>query len=213
MQPPTTPDLADTLPKATYYQVVHSLRGLLPPPAADSPEGVPHHDRAAIELVAALQPATPEQANLATQYVAASLQALHCLHLAHAQPQDAARVLQCTAQSASMMRQARFWRAALERTQAERRRLSAEPAVSDADAAPADAAPAEPPLADPTAQAERYALQHRKRAMLIRRLGRLPDRIDIGRLPPRVVHALVSGSTPILRALDEKRPRAMVLAA
>ncbi|HME27612.1 MAG TPA: hypothetical protein VKI44_40875 [Acetobacteraceae bacterium] len=40
-------------------------------------------------------------------------------------------------------------------------------------------------------------------------MGRLPDKIDTGVLTPEVVHARVTGTTPILRALDEKAHRAM----
>ena len=50
-------------------------------------------------------------------------------------------------------------------------------------------------------------------AALIRRLGRLPDRIDVGGLTPEVVHALVTGTTPTLRALDHKPLRATAVAA
>ena len=64
---------------------------------------------------------------------------------------------------------------------------------------------------DPIAEAERYALQHRKRAVLIRRLGHLPPKF--GWLAPEVVFAIATGTTPILRALDEKPARTTALAA
>ena len=35
---PEPPDLALLLPRDAYYQLVHSLRGLLPPPVTDTPE-------------------------------------------------------------------------------------------------------------------------------------------------------------------------------
>jgi hypothetical protein len=47
--------------------------------------------------------------------------------------------------------------------------------------------------------------------VLIRRLGHLPPKF--GWLAPEVVHAVVTGTTPILRALDAKPARTMVLAA
>jgi hypothetical protein len=64
----------------------------------------------------------PEEANLAVQYVAACEQALDCLRLARAVPNDTACILKCTAQAASMMRQARGWRTAMQRAQADRHR-------------------------------------------------------------------------------------------
>ena len=88
-------------------------------------------------------------------------------------------------------------------------------------AVPQQAAPvpeAEPqpaPSARPAnaiAEAERYAVQHRKRAMLIRRLGRLPDKLNIGSVLPEVVHAIASGTTPILCALDDKPVRRVAAA-
>ena len=73
--------------------------------------------------------------------------------------------------------------------------------------------PAEASKPDVIAEAERYAVQHRKRAMLIRRLGRLPDKIDIGGLTPEVAHTIATGTTPIHCALDEKPHRTLPLAA
>ena len=79
---PTPADAALLLPSATYYQLVHTLRGLVPPPITDSPEDAARRDFATIAHVASLRPADPDEANLAAQYVAASAQALHCEHLA-----------------------------------------------------------------------------------------------------------------------------------
>jgi hypothetical protein len=70
--------------------------------------------------------------------------------------------------------------------------------------------PEPPPQPDPIAEAEQYALHHRKRAVLIRRFGRVPDRLDFGPLRPAMVHAIATGDTPVLRALDEKPHRATV---
>jgi hypothetical protein len=221
------------LPRATYYQVVHTLRGLLPPPITATPEGAAHRDHAAIAHVASLLPANPDEANLAAQYVAAGAHALDCLRLTREYPNDTALFVKCTAQSASMMRQARGWRTALQRAQDARRKRGADPVLRDAAAAtehtalglladalhqapvpraaelsplPDPALPAEKPF-NPVTEAERYAVLHRKRAVLIRRLGRLPDKVNVGWLRPEVVQAIVTGTTPILRALDQKTPR------
>jgi hypothetical protein len=225
MDTPATPNPADVLLKATYYQVVHTLRGLLPPPITDTQEDEARRDLAAVAHIASLLPATPEEANLATNYVAAGAWALDCLRVARSFPNDTALFLQCTARSASMMRQARGWRSALERTQIARRKRETNPTARDAattteqrslalaaDAlmqAPPPAAPAPAerttpnPNPNPIAEAERYALKHRSRAKLIRRLRGMPDKTNIGWLPPEVIHAIVTGTTPILRALDE----------
>src|SRR4051812_14526749 len=113
---PTDPDPGLSL--ATYRQITHALRPLLPPPVSDSPEDAAQPDPATIAPAASLRPATPDEVSIAAQYVAASAQALDCIRLARAYPNDPANVLKCTAQSASMMRQARGWRLALERAQA-----------------------------------------------------------------------------------------------
>lgn len=216
-------ELASRLPRDTYYQTVHTIRSLLPPPVTNSPDDAASRDRAAIAHVASLLPANPDEANLAAQYVAASAQALDSLRLAREHPSDVTHILKCTAQSASMMRQAHRWRTALLRAQAERQLRASgsaaddaatpaehRPSVQAADAliepqpAPAPQ-PAEPPKPNPIAEAERYARLHRKRAALIRRLGHIPHKLNCGPLPPDLVQAIITGSTPVLRALD-KRP-------
>jgi len=226
---PTPADAASLLSRATYYQLVHTLRGVLPPPVTDTPEDAAHRDCAAIAHVASLLPANPDEANLAAQYVAASAQALDCQRLARQYPADPELILKCHAQSASMMRQARSWRLALLRAQAAREKREADTAAHDAathteqralglmaDAlarTPPAPAATKPPKPDPIAEAERYALSHRKRAMLIRSLGRLPDKLDVGPMPPEVVHAIATGTTPILRALDKQSRHSAALAA
>jgi hypothetical protein len=218
---PTNP--IDTIPRATYYQITHELLRSLPPPITDSPEDKARRDIAAIARVAALLPATLEEADIATQYVAACAQSLDALRLAREFPASPELFLKCTAQSAGMMRQARSWRALLARTQAARaqRDTASDTATRDlaaqterhalgllagalAEAPPAPMPPANTDLT-PLAEAERYALQHRKRATLIRSLGRLPDKLDLGSLAPEVVHAIATGSTAILQALGPRR--------
>jgi hypothetical protein len=225
------------LARDIYYQIVHTLRGLLPP-VTSAPEDEIRRDRATIAHVACLLPANAEEANLAAQYVAAGAQALHCQRIANQYRADAPFQLKCYAQSASMMRQARSWRALLSRVQAERIKREADTAARDAAAetehraiglmadalahtAPASAppepasepTPATSPQPTPIAEAEDYALHHRKRAALIRRLGRLPRKLNVGPLPRELVHAIVTGTTPILRALDEKPRRALAFAS
>jgi len=220
-QSPNPADPALLFTKAIYHQITHTLRGSLPPPITSSPEDAARRDIAAIAHVASLLPATPDEAHLAAQYVSASAQVMDCQRLAHCYPASPQVMLQCFAQSASMARQARSWRLALQRAQAAREKREADTAaaaaasetehralglMADALAHPPPAsAAAEPsPPPSPIDEAERYALSHRKRAVLIRRFGRLPDKLDCGGIRPEVVHAIATGTTPILMALSSR---------
>ena len=118
--PPEPPDLTHQLPRDIYYQLVHELRGALPPPLTDSAEDLARRDNAAIGEVACLLPANAEEADLAAQFVAANAQAMDRLRLARVHAADLACVLRCTAQSANMMRQARGARSLLLRVQTAR---------------------------------------------------------------------------------------------
>ena len=82
-------------------------------------------------VVVCLLPANADEANLAAQYVAANAQAMDCLRLAREHAADVSLVLKCTAQSASMMRQARGARAQLLRAQAARQKREADSAATD----------------------------------------------------------------------------------
>ncbi len=231
MDPEPEPlDLTLQLPRDTYYQIIHTLRGSLPPPITDTPEDLVRRDNATMAQVAALLPVTADEVNLAATYIAANAQAMECLRLARQYHGDPNSILKCTAHSANMMRQARAARTLLLRVQAERRKLEADPVALDRAAwtehciiglraqalgrAP-PAAMAEPPPPEPSspdeeqvpqpdlvAEAEQYAIIYPRRAALIRSLGRLPDRPDFGPPPPELVHAIVTGNSPQLCALD-----------
>jgi hypothetical protein len=224
-------DLTLQLPRDTYYQVIHTLRGSLPPPITDSPEDLVRRDNAAMAHVAALLPATADEADLAATYVAANAQAMECLRLARKYHGDPNFILKCTAHSANMMRQARATRSLLQRVQAERRKREADNAATDRAAwteycaiglmaqalgraeLPAAAEPPPPsapapkeeamPKADPIAEAEQYALIYPQRAALIRRLGRVPDDVTFGPPEDYLVRELVNGRSPVLLALDQ----------
>ncbi len=129
--PPDRPDPAIRLPTATYYQVLHTLRGYLPPPITDTPQDHTRRDDAAIAQVAAMLPVNADEAHLAAQCVGARAQATDCLRLARVHEADVTRSLQCTAQAARMMREANGSRTLLLRVQAERRRLEADSAAAD----------------------------------------------------------------------------------
>jgi hypothetical protein len=183
-------------------------------------------------VVAALLPATADEANLAAIYVAAGTQAMQCLRLARQYHGDPNLILKYTAHSASMMRQARATMSLLLRVQAERRKREADNAATDRAAwteycaiglmtqalgragpgasaepppSPVPAAAEEAmPKADPIAEAEQYALIYPQRAALIRRLGRVPDNVTFGLPEDYLVRELVNGQTPVLLALDRQ---------
>jgi hypothetical protein len=67
--------------------------------------------------------------------------------------------------------------------------------------APAPAPETDDPFALLT-EAEQYAVTYPRRAALIRSLGGLPDKCDFGPPAPALVHAIVTGAGPTLRALD-----------
>jgi hypothetical protein len=229
---PERPDPALQLPRDAYYQLIHTLHTSLPPPVTDTPDDLAHRDNAAIAQVAGLLPANAAEAHLAAQFVAANAQAMHCLRLARDPVMPLARVLQCSAQSASMMRQSQSALRMLLGLQAARQKIEANAAaleraawtehcaaglmaqaLSGAPLAAVDLPPPPPPPApapeppaepvpNPAAEAEAYALTYPRRAALIRQLGRLPDNPSFGPPEDYLVRALVTGRTPALLALD-----------
>jgi hypothetical protein len=66
-------------------------------------------------------------------------------------------------------------------------------------------APAEPPAQAELTEAEKYAVIYPDRAARIRVSRGLPARLDFGPPEPEIVDALVSGTSPILRELDQRR--------
>ena len=168
---------------------------------------------------------------LGAEFVAAHAQAMDALRLARDPGMAVALVLKCSAQAASMMRQAQSAMRLLLRMQAARQKIEADSVATDraawtehcaaglmAQALPGarPAAVAEPPPppeppapepepeADPVAEAEEYAVLYPQRAALIRRLGRVPDNVSFGPPEDRLVRALVTSRTPTLLALDRE---------
>jgi hypothetical protein len=116
-------DLSLLLPRDAYYQLVHSLRALLPPPVTGTPEDEARRDNAAIAQVACLLPASPAEATLGAQFVAAHAHAADCLRFARKFENDGAFFLKFTAQAASMMRQSQGAMRTLLRLQAARQKI------------------------------------------------------------------------------------------
>ncbi len=224
------PDLSLQLPRDVYHLVVHTLRGLLPPPETDTPEAEARRDRAAIAQVASMLPANGEEAHLAARCAAHATYGMDCLRQARDYRGDPSFFLKCNAQAASMEGKAQSARSLLLRLQAERRKREADSAATDraawsehcavglmADAlghASPDAAPEPPspqpeprppedPVPDPVAEADRYAIIYPQRAARIRALGGLPQPCDFGPPPPELVDAIVTGTSPTLRALKD----------
>ena len=106
----------------------------LPPPVDDSAEALAHRDNAAIAEVAAMLPVNAEEASLAARSVAANAQAMDSLRLARRCPDDLDHVLRCSAQAATVMRQANAARSLLLRVQAVRRKREADPDACSQDA-------------------------------------------------------------------------------
>jgi hypothetical protein len=223
-----TQDLTLQLPRDTYWLVVDTLRRRMPPPPPDySPEDIARRNRAAIAEVASMLPGNAEEASLAAQYVGAKFYAQDCLALAGEYRGDPSFYLKCMAQAARTTREERGLRMLLSRLQAERRTREADSGATDRAALteycavglmaealgqtppaampePPPAAPPEPeaPVVDLFAEADRYAVIHPRRAARIRTLGGLPEPCDFGPPEPELVHAIVTGTSPTLRALD-----------
>lgn len=158
------------------------------------------------------QPASADEADLAVLYGAAGAHALECLRLAGEHRGDPAFFLKCTAMAVRMIREARAVHALLTQPEATRRKPDADAVSVDPPAHAGEPGVQDPgrPEATPAAhasamasQADRYALEHRKRARLIRSLGRLPQRLDWGPLAPELVRAIATGTSAILRSLDQ----------
>jgi hypothetical protein len=226
------PDLSTQLPRDMYYQLAHRLRAALPPPVTNSPDDFVRRDNAAIAEAASLLPANAEEASLAAQFVAASAQALDSLALVEQyRTIDPMRADKCNAQAANMMRQARGFRSLLLRVQAARQKREANATTLDKAAwiehcaigllaqalgrapPPPVAEPESPPMPDPQpdegppqpdlqTEADQYAVIYPRRAAQIRACRGLPPRCDFGPPSPELVHAIVTGDSPTLRALD-----------
>jgi hypothetical protein len=129
--PPYQLDPEMQLQRDIYYEAAQTLRGSLPPPIEDTPEGWLRRDRTAIATVASLVPASSAEARLAAHHVAAVAHSDEALRQAVQQAADRKRVAQLRAQSASMGREARGFLGSLLRLQAVRQKREATDASRD----------------------------------------------------------------------------------
>jgi hypothetical protein len=155
---------------------------------------------------------------------------MDCLRQARDYRGDPSFFLKCNAQAVSTERKAQSARTLLLRLQAERRKREADNETADraawsehcaiglmADALghaspapaptpcspPPDPHPPEESAPDPVSEADQYAAIYPRRAARIRALGGLPQPCDFGPPPPELVDAIVTGTSPTLRALEE----------
>jgi hypothetical protein len=298
---PHQPDPFLDLAKHAYYQLIHTLTGILPPPLADTPEALLTRNQAAIAQVAAMLPVNANEAGFAAQCIAARAQAEDVMRLIRVHAGDIQVVIKLNAQYTAMVRASFGAHGHLLRAQAVRHKreqsgaaLSAddwtqhiatrsmqqaldagppppappaaehaapaaeEPRPPAAEEPPASApqsapvahspAPAEAPNLPPASapppipalaaaflpapaapvpapaprrssrmaapedaddpprdlptEADRYALIYPRRAQEIRSNGGLPPDCSFGPPDDDLVRAIVTGTTPALRALD-----------
>jgi hypothetical protein len=197
-------DLLPQLPPSIARHTMFMLLESLPPPLSDTAEERAARDEAAIASLAVLRPADAFEARLAARAVSADARATECLRLASVPKAHPDRVDQCVRQANAMMRASEAALRSLRVMQAVREK--AEHAVPQT-----TPAAAEPPARDTAAEAEQYARRNPKDVARIRRLGRLPD--GHAPMPPALVQAIVTGTSPALRALDRSDGTEMPKAA
>jgi hypothetical protein len=188
-------DLLPNLSPAVARHTLFLLTEALPAPLSDLPEERAARDAAAIAAVVALRPGDAFEARLAARAVAADAHAMDSLRLAALPGQQPDEVRRCRAQASAMMRAAEAALRSLRVMQTVRDKAGAPAAAGDGAAASASAR-------DLAAEADDYALRHHDQAALIRDLGSLSGGPDGGAVPPELLAAIVTGSSPILRALD-----------
>jgi len=127
----TTPDLAQGLPPAAFYELMRVLRGALPAPAGEDPADWERRDLAAIAAVTAMQPANAAEGLLAAEYVTANAWAMDCTLLARERRREPGIADKCKAQAMGMLREGKKSLRALERMQAARRATEADPAAAE----------------------------------------------------------------------------------
>ena len=134
METSAPPQPAIDLSAPLYYQLVHTLTALLPPPPDDTPEALLSRNQAAIAKVAALLPVNANEADLAAQCIAARAQAEEMLRLLRQHAGDIGLVLRLNAQYGSMVRTSLSVHGRLMRVQALRQKREATEAAANQDA-------------------------------------------------------------------------------
>jgi hypothetical protein len=128
------PRPATDLPAQLYYQLLHTLTALLPPPLDDTQEALRARNHAAIAKVATLLPVNPNEADLAAQCIAARAHAEDVLRLLRQHADDIGLVMRLNAQYGSMVRTSLAVHGRLMRVQALRQKRESFDGALDADA-------------------------------------------------------------------------------
>ena len=199
-----------------YREIFANLRTLLPLPATDTPEAYDARDQRAVAAVIALGPATVAEAEQAVTVVAARFHAEDALRAATQPnlPTDATQNYR--AQVALMVRTTQSAMRTLLQLRAARwpRTAATTQPQPQPQSAAAEPPPPEKPPYDPFAnltEPEHWCVTHPGPAARIRAERGLPKRPDFN-VPKRdIVQAILTGTSPIFRALD-KTPRHSVTA-
>jgi hypothetical protein len=117
-----------------YFQIVHTLTTLLPPPLDDSPGALHARNHTAIAKVASMFPVNANEADIAARSVVAGAQADDVMRLIRENAHDFALTMRLSAQYASMARTSAAAQASLLRVQAVRRKREAIKGAADQDA-------------------------------------------------------------------------------
>ncbi len=117
-----------------YFQLVHTLTTLLPPPLDGSPGALHARNNTAIAKVASMYPVNANEADLAARSVVAGAQADDVMRLIRENAHDLALTARLHAQYASMARTSTAAQAMLIRVQAVRRKREAIKGATDEDA-------------------------------------------------------------------------------
>jgi hypothetical protein len=198
------PNVSGTAYRETYAY----LGSMMPEPADDDAEATAIRDRQAMDAVVALTPYDLFEARLAARIVAMDAHCADNLRLAALyttiDPPEARR---CRAQAALMARQSNASLRTLKRLHADRDKAlaAAHRATTEETGCWFDDAPEPAPGPDQFSQlteAEQYAVIYPDRAARIRAAGGLPADATFGPPEPRLVRAIVEGTSPILLALD-----------
>jgi len=127
------PDPVETLFHRAYYQLIHTLCSLLPPPLDDTPEAMLARNDAAIAKVAALLPVNADEADIAAHCVAARAQAEDVMRSLRNHASDIHLSMKLNAQYCLMERTAVSVRTQLLRVQTARHKREKDPTACDQD--------------------------------------------------------------------------------
>ncbi len=135
-EPVLAKDWACPLPQDFFQEIILVLRGALPPPGLDDPDGMTwqdwaRRDRAAMAAVAALQPENATEGRLAARFVLADAWSSDSLREARERRHKPEVAFKSKAQAISLMRESNRAMTLLLRLQAARRATAGEEEAAD----------------------------------------------------------------------------------